>query len=68
MLTSPISSTPDAIETVENTACESFESGREIDSGFLIPPPPVSIGRSKARVRCTWKDCDHREPDGDEMK
>lgn len=69
MLSPPLSGTPDAIETVEHTACDRVQCGRAVDAGFSIPPGPPLVGRrSKARVRCTWKGCDHQEPDADEMK
>ncbi|KAK3361715.1 hypothetical protein B0T24DRAFT_642237 [Lasiosphaeria ovina] len=59
MLSPPLSGTFNAIEAVEHTACDRSE----------IPPGPASAGkRSKARALCTWKDCDHREPDTDKMK
>jgi len=68
MLPPPLSGTPNAIETVEHTACDRVERGRAVDAGFPIPSGPLLVGRSKARAWCTWKGCDHREPDADEMK
>ena len=69
MLPPPLSDTPDSIETVEHTACDRVERERAVDAVFLIQSGPPLVGRkSKARVRCTWKGCDHREPDADEMK
>jgi len=69
MLSPPLSSTPDAIETVEHTVCDRVERRRTADAGFPIPSGPPLVGRrSKARVRCTWKGCDHQERDTDEMK
>ena len=69
MMSPPLSGTPDAIETVEHTAYDRAKRGRAVDAGSPIPSgPPLDGGRSKARVRCTWKGCDHQEPDADEMK
>ena len=69
MLSPPLSGTFDAIETVEHTTYDRVERGRAVDASFPIPSGPLSVERrSKARVRCTWKDCEHREPDADEMK
>lgn len=69
MLSPLLSGTPDAIERAEHTACDRVERGRAVDAGFPIPPGPPLVGtRSKARVRCTWKGCGHREPDADEMR
>lgn len=33
-----------------------------------LASPHISEKRSKARVRCTWKGCDYRESNIDEMK
>ena len=62
MLSPPLSGTPDATETVGYTAYDRIERGRAEEEDF-----PVGR-RSKARVRCTWKDCNHQAHDADEMK
>lgn len=63
MLPLPLSDTPDPIETAEHTVRNSGGCGRAAVPGL------ASLGRkSKARVRCTWKDCDYQEPDADEMR
>jgi len=59
----------DASEAVEHMACSRVEQERTVDAGFPTPSGSSSVGRrSKARVRCTWKDCGHREPDADQMR
>jgi hypothetical protein len=69
MLPPPLSGTPNAVETVEHAACNRVERGRGPDAGFPIPSgTPLAGRKSKARIRCTWKGCDHREPDADEMR
>lgn len=69
MLSPPLSGTPDALETVGHTACDSGERERAVDAGFPIPSgTPLITRRSKARTGCTWKGCDYREPDTDKMK
>jgi hypothetical protein len=65
----PLSGTTDAMETVDYTARDSGESGRAASVGSPFAPEPPSLGRkSKARVLCTWKGCDHQEPDTDKMR
>jgi hypothetical protein len=69
MLSPPLSGPPNAVETVEHAACNRVERGRAPDAGFPIPSgTPLAGRKSKARIRCTWKGCDHREPDADEMR
>lgn len=69
MLSPPLSSTSDAIENVEHTARDGIQSGKAVDAGSSAPPGSGLVGRrSKARVQCTWKDCDHQEREVDEMK
>ena len=69
MLSPPLSGTPNAIETVEHVVCDRVKRGTAAEAGFPIPSGSLLAGRrSKARVRCTWKGCDHREPDADEMR
>jgi hypothetical protein len=56
-------------ETPECAANGRFECGRAADGGFPVLSGTPSVERkSKARVRCTWKGCDHQEPNTDEMK
>lgn len=69
MLSPLLSGMPNAIETAEHTASDRVERGRAVNADFPVRSGPPLVGkRSKARVRCTWKGCDHRETDGDEMK
>jgi len=70
LLPPPFSGTPEAIETVEHMASDSGGCGRAAaDVIYSFSPGLPSVGRrSKARVLCTWKGCDHQEPDTDEMK
>ena len=69
MLPPPLPDVPVAIATIQHTACDLVERERVVDEGFSIPSrPPLAEKISKARVRCTWKDCHHREADTDEMK
>lgn len=66
-----LSGTPDAIETMEHAARDRdrVEPGTAVDAGFPIPSGSLLVGKkSRARVRCTWKGCDHREADADGMK
>ena len=69
MLQPLFSEIPGAIETLECAADGRFERGRATAAAFSVLSGPLSLAkRSKARVRCTWKGCDHREPNTDEMK
>jgi hypothetical protein len=65
----PLPDARDAIETVENTSYDQAQHGRAVDAGATLASRPPLVGRaSKARARCTWNDCDHREPDPDKLK
>ena len=69
MLSPPLPGTPEATVSVEHTVCDTLESEGPAYVGFPNPFVPPSVGkRSKARVRCPWKDCGHREPDAGKMK
>ena len=63
------SGTSDALETLEHTTRDHVEDWSGVDASPSIPSEPAYIGRrSRARVRCTWKDCDYLEANTEEMK
>ena len=68
MLSPPRSGTSDAIETVEQMACDYIELERATDAASPVRSRlPLTGRKSRARIRCTWKDCNYRESNAAEM-
>lgn len=63
MLSLPSLGTRSALDAMIDTARDLGELRRP-----ALPQSPSLEKRSKARFRCTWKDCTYQEPDSNEMR
>lgn len=60
---------PTSSDAFLTTEAPEYSAYTQADAGFSMTREiqPVARG-SKARIKCTWKNCDHQEHDPNEMK